>query len=385
MAKPYGLWKRSNGLFYYRLPGGEWKSTGHSRKGKAIEYVLERIEEAKTAAARSAALAGSPTLRDYLKPFYRWESCPHIARLLAEKKQISRQHADHQRTLIDKYILTDPIADMRIRELRRGHILDFRRRILAKTTDRQANRILGVLKACLKEGIYREELERDPTAGIGNIREEKRERGTFSREELRALFPADGLGPWPDLQAFACFLFAATVGARRGEILALRWGDLDLTGQTVSIRRAWKSDRVLGKPKWEKVREGIPLPEVTARRLRELRKLSVHVLPDALVFHETDGRRKSGRWWQETFRAAMEKHRAEVKKAAGAPFDWKARNLKPHSMRHSLATLLKDEGIDDLKIRALLGWSSEKTQAGYTHTSAMNLRDQAAIIDSLFS
>jgi hypothetical protein len=71
--------------------------------------------------------------------------------------------------LLDKHVLKDVIADCNVKALRRADIIDFRGRLLASGLgDGQLNRILRVLKTCLKEGLHREELERDPTAGVGN-------------------------------------------------------------------------------------------------------------------------------------------------------------------------------------------------------------------------
>jgi integrase len=370
MAKPYRLWKRGK-TYYYRLPGATWKSTGCSRQAEAIDFVLLRIEEAKTEAARRARAAVAVPLRDYLKPFYTVD-CPHVARLRAEKKQIGQSHIKNQRALLDRYILPDAIAGENVNELRRGHLLDFRGRLLARgLSDRQVNRILGALKTCLREGIYREELKHDPGAGIGNIHHEAEERGVFTREELRRLFPAEGLGPWEDLQAFACFQLAAAVGLRRGEVLALRWRDLDFDKKQLHVRQAWKSDKIIGPPKWGKVREELPLPAVTVGRLKQLRAASLHVLPDALVFHNPNGSRKSTLWWREAFAAAM----VNAKIPAGT--------RTAHCLRHSLATALKDLGVDDAKIQAAMGWSSARMQKQYTHLSGEHLRGQADLVDGI--
>jgi len=337
--------------------------------------VLERIEEVKKEAGRAAEAAKLISLRDYLEPFYRWERCPHIGRLLTEKKQISEQHAKHQRALIDKHIFKDRIANQYVQELSRGDILDFRQRLLSKLSDHQANRIIGVLKTCIKEGIYREELQRDPTLGIGNIRCTSKERGIFAVEELQALFPKKGIGPWEDLQSFTCFFVAATTGMRRGEILALRWKDVGFEENIYHVLQAWKDDKTTGLPKWEKVRENLTLPTIMTEKLKELRSVSLHILPDALVFHNEDGSRKSFKWWQEQFRAAMKK----------AKIDAKARRLVPHCFRHSLNTILRDKGVPAEKIRATMGWSDEKTQDIYTHFGSEHLRGQADIVDGIFS
>jgi integrase len=370
MAVKYRFWKRGE-VYYYRLGAGPWKSTGCKRKDEATDYALERLAEAKRAQEAARRSLEAVSLREYLKPYY-GPACPHVARLRGDKKQIGDEHIKHCRALLDKHVLKDTIADQNVRELRRADILDFKSRLLASLGDGQVNRILRVLKTCLKEGVYREELEHDPTAGVGNISYKSAARGVFSREELRALFPAKGLGPWASLQAFTCFLVAATVGARRSEILALRWGAVDLDKNEIHIREAWKSDTVLGSPKWGRLREGLALPTVTAGRLRALRAASLHVLPVGLVFNK-DGARLTSRWWQEQFYAGMKAAKIEAK----------ARRLTGHSFRHSLATALRDAGVAAEKVQAALGWSDTRTMDGYTHFSAEHLRGQADIIDRL--
>ena len=373
MAKPYGLWKRTNGVFYYRLGHGPWRSTGQTRKDKAIEHVLQRLEEAKVEATRRARRLEAVPLRDYLKPYY-GPNCPHVMRLRAEKKSIGAEHVKHCRALLDRHVLQDRIADLDVRELRRADVIDFRGRLLVKGLgDGQVNRILRVLKTCIKEGVHREELERDPTAGVGNIHHRPAERGVFSRDDLRALFLATGLGPWASLQAYTVFLMAATVGARRSEILALHWRDIDLDNNEVNIRQAWKSETELGPPKWGRAREGLPLPAVTAGRLRELRKASLRVLPDALVFCNEEGNRLSSRWYQAAFLAGMK----------AAKIDAAGRRLTGHSFRHSLATALRDAGVPAEKVQAALGWRDIRTMDGYTHFGAEHLRAQAELVDGI--
>ena len=84
---------------------------------------------------------------------------------------------------------------MNVHQLRRRDIIDFRSRLFTKNGPRIVNRTLGVLKTALKEGYFREDLHRDPTAGIGNIKYEAKESGIFTQKELKNLFPPDSLGP----------------------------------------------------------------------------------------------------------------------------------------------------------------------------------------------
>ena len=369
--KAYRLFKRETGVYYYRLPGMfSWKSTGHKRKTDAENLVIEKLKDWEPPAIR---IRGG-RLRDFIEPYYVWDKCPRIAERRADGKRIGRQHADRQRDLIEKYILRDEIADMEVRKITRGHVKDFKSRLIKKYgTCRRVNSIITVLKTVFRDGVDRELLKRDPAAGIGKVQYDKIESGVFSAQEIGELFPAEGLGPWEDRQDYTTFLIAATCGLRRGEILALQWQDIDFESRVLNVQRAWVSAIELGEPKWGQNRI-IPLPARTLQKLKELRTSSFHVLPDALIFHKPDGSRKGETWFSERFHKAMFK--AKIKRIS--------RCLKPHSFRHSLNTILRDRGIPDDKIRAAMGWSNPQTQDSYTHWKPEHLRGQADIIDGIF-
>ena len=59
------------------------------------------------------------------------------------------------------------------------------------------------------------------------------------------------------------------------------------------------------------------------------------------------------------------------------------RNLRPHSFRHSLNTLLRDEGADPAKLREMFGWSNEAVQDGYTHWQVEHFEAQRHKIEEL--
>jgi integrase len=75
------------------------------------------------------------------------------------------------------------------------------------------------------------------------------------------------------LEAF--FVLALTTGLRRGELLALRWEDVDLNSRQLRVRRALQ--RADGKlrivePKTSMSRRTVVLPKLAVRHLREHRK-----------------------------------------------------------------------------------------------------------------
>lgn len=93
-----------------------------------------------------------------------------------------------------------------------------------------------------------------------------------------------------------------------------------------------------------------------------------------LVFCYTDGSRFGGTWWAKRFAAAME--------VAG--IDRKARNIRPHSFRHTLNSLLREKGYDPAKIPAALGLADEQIQDNYTRWNVASFDGHRKIVDGFF-
>ena len=266
-ARVSSLIEWSNGFWYYRLPGMKgYKSTGTRDHHDAVLFTQEKMKSAELPGPRRA-----PLLKEYSADFFVWDRCPHCRKLREEGGQITKRYAHGQRLLLKKYLLTDRIADKQLSAITRADVLDYRSRLAALLGSKvnTANKALAVLKTILKEALFREDLTRDPTVGVGNLKEQRKEAGIFTTAELLALFPLEGLGPWADLQTKTCFLVAATTGMRRGEILALRWKHIDFEARLVRIDEAWKSRDETGTPKWGHKRV-VSLPDVTAVALRDL-------------------------------------------------------------------------------------------------------------------
>jgi len=388
--KPFNLYKRKiklkNGkesvVYYYSInpssglprsicKNEQRKTTACSTKSEAVAFVLKRIEELKSKKARKAS---DLTLREYAEPFWIWDTCPHVDRLRSEGKSITRNHVKIQRSVMEKYLFSDPVSSISLGEITRDDILQYRSRLIKKLgRTRTVQKAVGILKTILKEAYFREHIDRDPTAGIGKIKYESKETGIFSAEEIRELF-REAPGVWGDIKGYCAFLTAATTGMRRGEILALKWKDIDFSRGIIAVERAWKGKDELGLPKWNRKRI-VPVPEKTLNALASLRDESIRISPDDFVFCYDDGSRIGDTWWKKRFTKAMEK----------AGINWKARNLRPHSFRHTLNTILRDAGQDPAKIRAFMGWQEERTQDSYTHWDVHHLKEQARIVDSILN
>jgi integrase len=367
MKRPYLLWKRGR-VWYYKVPEGKhYLSTGQSTRRAAEQFVIEVIHQERGSVPQYCSF------RRYAEPFFLWDRCPHIRRVLEETGRFTERHARIQRGRLKNHVFGDPFAAKRLSEITRADIFDLRSRLLKRCSPATANKVIDVVKVVLREAVIREELRRDPTELVRRVRHQKRERGVFTVEELRRLFPERGYGPWKDACDYTCFFLAAVSGARRGELLVLRWRHLDFEGQYLKITEAWKGRDEIGGTKSGRARI-VPLSSRIFEKFDTLRLESLHVQPDDFLFCYDDGSRVGETWWHERFKRAL--RRAEIEPAG--------RWLTPHSFRHTVNTIVRDAGQDPAKIRAVLGWMDEAIQDNYTHWEAQHLRQWAEIVDEIW-
>lgn len=178
---------------------------------------------------------------------------------------------------------------------------------------------------------------------------------------LQYLYAKRSTGPGSGMEEFILLRDTAVVetifatGARVSEVCHLRLEDVDLTDGWV---------RILGKGARERVVQ-ICDPGVVAA-LETYRAARAAAWPqDVYFFLNRRGRRLN----EQSVRTLLRSH------ASRAGVDGPVR---PHLLRHSVATLLLEEGVDIRHIQHLLGHSSIATTQIYTHVNARNQREVLA-------
>jgi integrase len=160
---------------------------------------------------------------------------------------------------------------------------------------------------------------------------------------------------------YALFLLAAETGARQGELLALRWVDVDFAGSAINIRHSlYKSEGqfILKEPKTAAGRRKIALSPTVVAALNEHRKTALasgFYGADRPVFCSVTGDYIYGTsFYNHVFIPAV--------KRAGVPV------ARFHDIRHACASLLLQDGIDLATVSARLGHGSKVTTlAIYAH------------------
>ena len=253
MKKPFYLHLRG-GVWYYRLNRESglvdqdehiWHSTGFTDRKDAENYVFDLMGVRRG----NQSDAGEQSFREYAALFFIWDDCPHIRRILEETGRYTERHARIQRGRLENHLFTDPFTEKKLSNITRADIFDLRSRLLKKNAPATVNKVIGVVKIILREAVIREELDRDPTEYVRNVKGKKRERGIFTVDELKRLFPEYGYGPWNDSRVYTCFYLAAVSGARRGELLVLRWRHIHFERRFIHITEACKGREIIGETK----------------------------------------------------------------------------------------------------------------------------------------
>jgi len=171
----------------------------------------------------------------------------------------------------------------------------------------------------------------------------------LSLEEIQRIFKCT-----PNLKHKAMLVTLYSAGLRIGELLNLKLGDIDSDGMRIWIREG----------KGVKDRASVLSPML----LKLLREYFKAHRPQQYLFEGLQGRSYSA--------SSVRKVLARAVSVAGIQ-----KEVRPHTLRHSFATHLLENGTNLRYIQTLLGHTSAKTTEIYTHVSTKVLEDIKSPLD----
>ena len=188
-----------------------------------------------------------------------------------------------------------------------------------------------------------------------------------------------GLTPW--MRAYVTV--GVMCGLRPGELIGLRWADVDFGERVIRVRFALTDadgDLALADLKTERSRRTLVMPAAVAAALRSLRtqqaadrlRLGATYADQGIVFCRADGSPSPRQQVYKTFQRAC--------KRAGIGEDW-----HPRLLRHTFVSVLSDHGIDMEDIADAAGHvNSTVTRTVYRHQIADKVARAATAMDQIF-
>jgi integrase len=219
------------------------------------------------------------------------------------------------------------------------------------TVKRDLGSLHDLFKTALREGLA----ETNPAAGVEHPKKPRRRWRILTPAEVGAVLRA-----FDDDQAQVMFLTLVLTGVRRGELLDLRWRDVDLVDNVVRVEDS----------KTEEGIRSIALGAGLAEALWQHRRRSHFQGDDELVFcHPERGTRMLPQWFSKQFAKAREQ--AGIRDYV-RPF---------HDLRHTAITQDAVAGTGPVALMAKAGHTDMATTKIYLHLAGTVFREEAAALE----
>jgi integrase len=310
-----------------------------AREARKIRRTFSNLAEAKSWRADATVALRKGTMRTPSKVTLRqaadaWVEGAKAGTILTRSGDRYKPSAirSYDAALRDR--LLPDFGGAKLSEIQRADVQDLADRLLGQGLDPSTIRnALMPLRAIYRRAVARGEVAVNPTTGLELPAVRGRRDRIASAEEAGKLLAAL---PESDRALWATALYA---GLRRGELLALRWEDVDLAGGVIHVERAWD------------VREGVVEPKSRAGR----RAVPVAAaLRDYLVEHKLRSGRSAGLIFGRTDEIPFE----PVSVRARAISAWTAAGVQPlglHEARHTFASLMIAAGVNAKALSSYMG------------------------------
>ena len=224
-------------------------------------------------------------------------------------------------------------------------------------SDRMVRSCHALCRSSLEKAVEEGLITRNPSIGCKLPPKKNGEMKVLTQNEIVRL-----LNQAYDEGYYEMFLLELTTGMRRGEILGLKWRDLNLETGELNIKRQLTT-KGISVPKTKSSIRTVLLPPDMLDLLREMKKTAKYdwIFPSPVK----EGEPRNPTAITKRFRIMLE--RAHCK------------HVRFHDLRHTFATMALENGMDVKTLSAMIGHvSSETTLNIYSHVTD-TMRAQAAV------
>jgi len=217
-------------------------------------------------------------------------------------------------------------------------------------------RKLATLRSFYKYLVKTNRCSSNPLTAVRTPKQEKKLPRFLEYEEIKRLLDTPPTETWLGARDRAILETLYSTGIRVSELVALNMDDVDFLGEVIHIRGKGKKERIA--PISSSALQAIQhYMEFRNKRAQSNTNFDAKVL-----FVNKHGHRLSTR----SVRRKMDKY---LKMAGLDP------NISPHTLRHSFATHMLNNGADLRSVQELLGHQSLSTTQVYTHLTTRKLKE----------
>ena len=367
--------KRKDGRWEGRYTAGHDPETGRAIYRNVLGRTQAEVrEKLKTAIGEAqgldAARTGKYTVGQWMDVWYE------------NYAKIKVRPSSHQtyRGYIENHIKPN-IGSVPLNKLSSLELQKFYKKLLAKGRVRRlesknqpkglspktVRNIHQILESAMKLAVEQKLIVKDPTAGCALPKVEKKEMRTLPVEQLTSF-----LREAKESGVFEMYYVELATGLRRGELLGLKWEDIDFEHGNLRVKRqvARINGKVVEAPlKTKNAYRTLPLAEDTIQVLKQQKK---KVGSNPWVFPSPTG----GPISPDSVLHML--HR--VLKRAGLP------RVRFHDLRHTFATLALQNGVDVKTVSGMLGhFSAGFTLDTYAHVTTAAQKEAAKTMEKVLT
>ena len=218
-----------------------------------------------------------------------------------------------------------------------------------------SDRFLSLLRHVLTFCVQSELLDINLAAGVKPFNPDNRVEHYLGQDELKRLLTA--LSAWNNRTVAQILLLAAATGMRIGEILKLKWSEVDLEHKILTVSAsASKSKRLRSVP-------------VNGTAMGVLSKLDTRGQYESVFVNKRTKRPYT----------TISKQWDIFRKAAGFP------HLRIHDLRHQFASMLINQGVSLITVKELLGHAQVATTERYSHLTIDSMANASCRVSDILN
>jgi integrase len=295
---------------------------------------------------------------------------------LATRKAETRlaTYSRYERTLQRLLEFLGEEAEKDLNEITKDQITTFRDSMLEKYATRTTNLYLKITKMVFRSARLDGYLWQDPAEGVKTVKNrDPLTRRPFSIDELRSIL-AVADPEWQSLIKFGLY-----TGQRLSDLAFLKWSQIDLERDEIRLTTR-KTGKSLLIPIAAPLREHL----LSLASAGDNPRSPVHPRSYAII-HAQNGRvgTLSNQFTELLVSAGLREPRDHQGRGIGRGGKRTGMDTSFHSLRHTAVSLLKDAGIPDAVVMALVGHESAAMSQRYTHVGKESLTRAAGSLPEL--